>query len=420
MDVGTHAEGTTMAVMTSCGWASAFVFWSAIALFSPVQAQTFTPHLLHNFTGRPDGSEPAATVFRDADGNLFGTTAAGGSNGCVVGCGTVYEVSKDGQEQVLYRFQGGTDGAFPVAAVTMDGTGNLYGTTGGGNGNDSTLFKLAPDGTETVLHTFTYQDVNSTPVLDAAGNLYGASHYGGDVNCGYNGNGCGFIYKLDSSGKYSVIYTFKNVRDGVTPYFNIVMDAKGTLYGTAAFGGDVRCDAPTGCGAIFKLEPNGTYTVLHRFTGKKDGWGPGAITLDAAGNIYGTTVEGADLSCYPPLGCGVIYKIDTTGKFSVLFTFTASQVCCGPGSYTPIVDSSGNLYDSMAINGAHNDGYVYKLDTMGNFTDLFDYAACGESAYGAQASTLVRDKHGTYYGTMSYGANDPCGEGGGTVFKLTP
>jgi uncharacterized repeat protein (TIGR03803 family) len=409
-----------MTAMTSWARISALVMWSAVAPFSPLKAQTFTPHLLHNFTGTPDGAEPVATVFRDASGNLFGTTASGGVNNCVVGCGTVFEVSKGGQEQVLYRFQGGTDGAFPAAAVIMDGAGNLYGTTSGGNGNASTLFKLTPGGEESVLHTFTYQDVTSSPVLDASGNLYGGSQYGGDANCGYNGNGCGFIYKLDTSGKFSVVYTFKNVHDGVTPYANIVMDAKGVLYGAAAFGGDVKCDAPTGCGVIFRLEPNGKYTVLHSFTGKKDGWGPGAISLDAAGNIYGTTAEGADLSCYPPLGCGVIYKIDTTGNFSVLFTFTASQVCCGPGSYTPIIDSKGNLYDSMAVNGAHNDGYVYELDTKGNFTDLFDYAACGESAYGAQASTLVRDKQGNYYGTMVYGANAPCGGGDGTVFKLTP
>lgn len=407
-----------MTVMTR--WVSALAFSSAAAFIFPVQAQTFAPHLIHNFTGQPDGFEPAATVFRDAHGNLFGTTVTGGLTLCLVGCGTVYEVSKSGQEQVLYRFLGGTDGAFPASAVTMDGAGNLYGTTSGGNGNDSTLFKLTPGGEESVLHTFPYQDVRSTLVLDAAGNLYGNSQYGGDIKCGYNGNGCGFLYKLDSGGRYSVIYTFKNVRDGVTPSSNLVMDAKGTLYGAAASGGDRRCDSPNGCGAIFELDSNRKYSVLHRFSGKTDGAYPGGVTLDGSGNIYGTTGSGADLDCYPPLGCGVIYKIDTAGKFSVLFTFTASQVCCGPGSYTPIVDSSGNVYDSMAINGAHNDGYIYELDTKGNFTDLFDYAACGESSYGAQASTLNRAKNGTYYGTMSYGANDPCGEGGGTVFKLTP
>ncbi|HEY2444325.1 MAG TPA: choice-of-anchor tandem repeat GloVer-containing protein [Rhizomicrobium sp.] len=381
-------------------------------------AGTLTPHLLYSFTGSPDGGEPAGAVIRDSQGNLFGTTAGGGI-GCVDGCGTVFEVNNKGDEQVLYRFLGGSDGAFPGAAVTEDSAGNLYGTTEGGNGNDSTLFKLTESGQESPLHTFAYQSVNSAPVLDAAGNLYGASQYGGDVNCGYNGNGCGFIYELDSSGRYSVRHTFRKLVDGTTPYFGIVMDAKGTLYGTTSFGGDPNCYQST-CGTVFRLDPDGVYTVLHRFTGKKDGMYPGGITLNAAGNIYGTTGSGADTACYPPLGCGVIYKIDTTGKFSVLFTFTASQVCCGPGSYTPIVDSSGNLYDSMAINGAHNDGYVYELDTKGNFTDLFDYAACGESAYGAQASTLVRDNHGTYYGTMAYGANEPCGDGFGTVFKLTP
>jgi uncharacterized repeat protein (TIGR03803 family) len=258
-------------------------------------------------------------------------------------------------------------------------------------------------------------------VFDAKGDIYGAAQYGGDVDCGHNGNGCGTIYEYDSKGKFHTVHVFKNVKDGTFPDTGIVIDAKGTLYGTAGFGGDVRCDAPTGCGVIFKLEPNGKYTVLHRFTGKTDGWGPGAVSLDAAGNIYGSTGEGANLSCYPPLGCGVLYKIDTAGNFSVVFTFTASQVCCAPGVWAPIVDSQGDIYDSFAVNGANGVGYVFELDTKGNFTDLVDYPGCGESPDGAFANQLIRDGNGNFYSTMNTGGgNSQCGAGFGTIFELTP
>jgi uncharacterized repeat protein (TIGR03803 family) len=417
-----------MTAMTSCGWGMAFVFGLVFASIPPAQAraQALTFDLLHTLDGSPDGSEPEAALLRDASGNLFGTAAGGGLTSCDNGggCGTVFEESASGAFSVLYTFQGGTDGDTPYGGVTEDASGNLYGTTEGTNGGATTLWKLTQSGQKTILWKFGFLTgavLNSAPVFDAKGNLFGAAQYGGDVDCGYNGNGCGVIYEYESKGKIHTLHVFKNVRDGTVPDTGIVIDEKGTLYGAAAFGGDVTCDAPTGCGVIFKLEPNGTYTVLHSFTGKKDGWGPGAISLDAAGNIYGTTGEGADTSCYPPLGCGVIYKIDTKGKFSVLFTFTASQVCCAPGAWAPIVDSKGDLYDSFAVNGAHGVGYVFKLDTKGNLTDLFDYPACGESPDGAFANQLIRDTNGNFYSTMNTGGgNSMCGAGFGTVFELTP
>jgi uncharacterized repeat protein (TIGR03803 family) len=405
-------------------WLAALAFGSPIFSRPPDQALNFD--LLYTFAGAPDAGQPSGALYRDANGNLFGTTASQGIPGSCggPGCGTVYEVSNTGQEQVLYRFRGGADGNEPNG-LTPGPDGDLYSTTAGVNDSAATLFKLDPtNGVKTILYTFSDfvhggDDLNSAPVFDAAGNLYGAAQYGGDINCGYNGNGCGVIYKYDAGGHMRAFHTFTNYASGEFPWSGVAIGLDGTLYGSAA-GGDLKCNAPGGCGVIYKLTPSGTYTVLHRFHGRQDGLFPGYVTADGSGNVYGTTSQGGDFSCYPPLGCGTIFMIDAAGRFSVLFTFTRKQICCGPGYWGLMLDSRGNIYGSSGANGAHGDGFVFKLDTKRNFTDLFDYPGCGASPDGGQPNTVIRDTTGNFYGTMTSGGDQPCPGGLGTVYELRP
>ena len=206
---------------------------------SELAAQTLTT--LHSFIGPRDGANPLAGLTSDAAGNLYGTTSEGGGTTCAgdgTGCGTVFKLTPTGDgtyaETVLYRFSGGTDGATPLAGL----------------------------------------------IVDAAGNLYGTTQYGGGV-CG--GWGCGTVFRLtpNANGTYSetVLYKFTAGTDGERPYTGVlVADAAGNLYGTTVAGGGGSCAWALTCGTVFKLSPNanGGYgeTVIYRFAGRSDGATP--------------------------------------------------------------------------------------------------------------------------------------------------
>ena len=227
--------------------------------------------MLYTFTGYADGCYPYAGVILDAAGNLYGTTAAGGSGFCDYGDGVVFELDTAGDLTVLHTFEGG-DGANPGSVLLFDSAGNLYGTTlNGGTGCSGTgcgtAFKLSPSGngtwTESVLYSFCSlngcadgDSVYRGPLaIDAAGNLYGTTYFGGSHPC--NGGGCGLVYKLDTSGHETVLYSFTGGTDGAFPFPGVVMDKSGNLYGVAAGGGDSNCAITVwhGCGTVFKLIP---------------------------------------------------------------------------------------------------------------------------------------------------------------------
>jgi uncharacterized repeat protein (TIGR03803 family) len=254
--------------------------------------------VLHAFEGEKDGIFPAAGLIRDKAGNLYGTTGDGGSKGCNgFGCGTVYRLAPDGSETVLHVFKGGSDGAAPLAGLIEDDSGNLYGTTEeGGRGCNGfgcgTVFWVAPDGTETVLYAFGGKSDGSSPqtrlVADAAGNLYGTTGLGG---AGCNGNGCGTVFTLAPDGTETVLHVFTGGSDGADPSGGLLRDKSGNLFGSTAEGGSTRCRG-YGCGTVFQIAPDGTETVLHAFRGK-DGSDPnGDLIEDGSGNLYGTTYEG--------------------------------------------------------------------------------------------------------------------------------
>jgi len=401
----------------------------------PTQAQTFTVSaqtrtytLLHTFTNVPDGAEPLDALIRDADGTLYGTTAGGGilcSSNPPATCGAVFEVDSDGDETVLYRFKGGEDGAGPLAGLVRDASGNLYGTTEGNGVINavSTVFKVDSSGHETVLHIFNNftggGSADAAPVLDAAGNLYGTTPVGGDVNCGFNGNGCGVVYKVDSAGKFSVVHTFTSISDGFQPEGDLVLDQNGNLYGTTEWGDSCPLVPQRGCGTVFRLSKNGKYTVLHRFSGKADGAiPPTGLTLGTDGNLYGVTNNGGDLKCNAPYGCGTIFELGVDGKLTVRFTFTPNIIRTASFLTRPVRDSKGNLYGDKWFDGAHNNGFVYKVDPSGKFTDLYDFPPAGTTQDGDFPQGLVMDAAGNFYSTMAEGGdpNQPVG----TVFKLAP
>ena len=289
----------------------------AVFELSPTASGSWIQKDLYVFTGADDGGRPAGGLIVDQDGNLYGTTRAGGSQGCNHGCGTVFELvpsaSGTWTEKVLYRFAGGVDGAAPAASLVFDSLGNLYGTTEFGGAKKQgclqsgcgTVFKLAPSlsgsWTETQLHLFTNSHGDGFGplggvIFDDTGNLYGTAFNGAPGgSCSFTG--CGVVFELSPAGETwneTVLLTF-NGDDGSGPMGNLVFDQAGSLYGTTEgfYGGT--------WGSIFELSPRAGNkwheTVLHvfpvTFPGDRDGYFPEAgLIVDGSGNVYGTAAGG--------------------------------------------------------------------------------------------------------------------------------
>jgi uncharacterized repeat protein (TIGR03803 family) len=331
-----------------------------LLVVASAQAQTFT--ILHAFRGEGDGKYPFHSLFRDNAGTIYGTTDSGGS----FNYGTVFEMKRDGKDTVLHSFWG-ADGVKPLSSLVRDQAGNFYGTTWEGG---------APKG-------------------------------GGCFH------GCGTVFKLDTTGKLAVLYVFTGGTDGGQPEAGLILDNSGNLYGTTTLGGDVGCLSDySGCGVVFKIDPKGHETVLHAFTGKPDGWYPrGELIRDNQGNFYGATwFGGADDD-------GTIYKMDTLGKVTILYSFQgfpSGEYPNGP----PVRDTQGNFYGTTTAGGEHNYGTVFKVDSAGKETTLHSFTG-GNDGYAPYVGA-TRDSAGNLYGVTVWGGGSTgCGsEGCGTIFKV--
>ena len=327
---------------------------------------------LYSFGGGSDGATPYARVILGSDGTLYGTTAGGGGGACSGGCGTVFHlrpspvvcrsIACPWTETILYRFTGGSDGAAPLFGdLVFDQAGNLYGTAAAGgitSGNCSpvggcgVVFELTPTHggwTETVLHSFNLDGSdgyypNSGVIFDSSGNLYGTTVYGGADNAGA-------VYELTHSGSgwvESILYS--SGTEGDLPVGGLVMDRAGNLYGSTALGGSY------GDGTIFELAPSGgnwTFTLLHTFTGDV---GPeDSLTMDAAGNLYGTTFTDGLYDA------GSVFKLmPGSGGWTYVDLYDFHDAGTLP-SGNVILDSSGNLYGTAQDGGSGRAGVVWEI-----------------------------------------------------------
>ena len=267
--------------------------------------------------------------------------------------------------------------------------------------------QLAQGQTLTVLYSFTGQGGGPTAglVADSAGNFYGTTEYGGNPACAL---GCGSVFKMNAAGNVKILYRFTGKADGGTPYAGLIRDAAGNLYGTTRYGGNFVCGG--GCGTVFKIDGAGHETVLHSFTGS-DGWVPqGRLVRDAAGNLYGTTYDGGDVTCNPPYGCGAVFKIDATNHETVLYAFSGTTDGRFPISGL-VRDAAGNLYGATLSGGSGDLGTVFRVDANGNETVLHSFA--GEPDGSSPFTDLLRVGP-DLYGTTATGGTF----GLGTVFKV--
>jgi|ERR1700683_5527935 len=234
-------------------------------------------------------------------------------------------------------------------------------------------------------------------IIDAAGNLYGSAQGGVDS--------LGAVFKVTPAGSVSVLHSF-NGSDGSYPAVSLIRDGAGNLYGTTSQGGD---SANCSCGTVFELTPDGAFTVLHSFTG---GYAyPSALTLDAAGNLYGFE--------YATNANGSVFKVTPDGTYSVVYNF-CSLSNCADGSAPAgslIVNSAGNLYGTTNRGGQFNQGAVFELTP--DYVESVLYSFTGGSDGGNPVGKLTQDAAGNMYG-VTYAGGSTSSSGYGTAFKITP
>jgi len=398
-----------------------FVAIFAVIFALALTAWASTEKVLWNFKGGSDGSEPWSNYFiSDAKGNLYAATAAGGT----YSAGTVFMLSPAGKETVLYEFKGSNgDGSAPHGRLAFDADGEIYGTTqGGGTNGTGTVYRLSPKSgggwTEKVIYNFSATGADGTApsagmTIAADGTMYSTTPDGGAF-----GAGTVFSLKKTSKGwKQTVIQNLNGSSNGGFPYEGLMMDTAGNLYGAAPTGGT------SGQGVIYRLsltKKGWVDTVLHSFTGQNgDGAGLYWIDLisDKSGNIYGATSFGGTN------GTGTVWELvysetKKTYSESILYEFGASGSGDGNNPYGGLaMDSKGNLYGTTLYGGPSNIGTFYKLTKQGKTwkeTILHSFVAANDG--NEPTGNPYIDATGRLYGMTQTGGKSNLG----IVYRITP
>jgi uncharacterized repeat protein (TIGR03803 family) len=404
---------TKLAAVAIRGALTLAVLSTLLLIARSAQAQNET--VLYDFAGSPDGANPSSSLTSDGQGNFYGTTFGGGA-----GYGTVFELSPNGSggwnETVLYSFCSAlncVDGADPnYSDVIFDSAGNLYGTAIGGGASDAgVVFELSPTGgnwTETVLHNFGGGPDGESPagnlIMDAAGNIYGMTMAGG-------ASGFGTVFEVSPAGggwTEQVIYSPNNES---SPYWlnpGLTIDAAGNIFGTTY-------------STVFELSPNGNdgwnSTVIHAFGGTPDGINAvGMPVFDQAGNLYGTTWGGGTKND------GTVHRLtpkkNGTWTEKVLYSFEGPAKKDGEHPQAGVVlDSAGNIYGATAGGGKYNlGGSVFELVAgKGKYEEklLWSFLVADGAV---PNSSLIWDSAGNLYGTADLGGSTS----NGVVFEVSP
>jgi len=337
--------------------------------------------------------------------------------------------------KVLHAFKGAPgDGAIPDSELLRDAAGDIYGTTNEGGSTRGTVckgldgcgtaFRLNRAGGKIWVYSFPFPkswDLEAGLMRDKVGNLYGTTVMGGDTKC-YS-YGCGTVFRLNSTGqKETILYRFTGTPDGSFPTAPLVEDSSGNLYGTTYLGGSY------GYGEVFKMDETGKETILHSFAGPSEGGGDGAIVHEGvlrgpAGSLYGVTAAGG------AYGKGVVYQVDNKGHETLLYSFMGGTDGSSPNSAL-VADSAGNLYGTTDDGGnsecgGAGCGTVFKLThSGGSWAESVLYVFCSLSncTDGEYPHGVILDAAGKIYGTTVFGgAYQNCnGDACGVVYELDP
>jgi hypothetical protein len=402
---------------------------------SPAKAATMK--ILYTFQGGDDGGWPWAVLLLDEKtGALYGTTEVGGNELCGnsvdFGCGTVFSLTPSPNgwtEKVLYRFQGGSDGANPRAPLVPRPDGYLYSTTTGGGGAQQggvgTAFRIKP-GTwkEEVLFSFSANVNGWYPqgkiAFDNSGNLYGLTVDGGEDD-----SGVAFELIPDSSGEWAETVLYSSVG---TPYAGVVIDSLGNVYGTSAANG-VYDE-----GSVFELSPGQSdwqFTNIYSFQlacGMFCGGAePGDLAITKSGTLFGFAGDAGIPACNG-YGCGTVFEMTRNGgtwQEKTLYQFQNLTDGWGPGYGAPASDSAGNIYGTTEGGGQYGFGTVFKLSRVNGIWQKTTLHSFPGGVGGWQPMTgVVVDKHGNVFGATYYGGKtggETCKQQGcGVVFEIMP
>ncbi len=399
-------------------WLAAVITCAGLALAAaPATAQTYS--VIYNFSVQ-QSEQPAAGLAIDSSGSLYGTTTytnKGGQDG------EAFKMKRHGSGWIFSPFfnfpiLGNRD---PRSPLLLGPDGTLYGTLYYNYGCDfcGDVFHLYPPQTVPLtvlqlwngesLHSFTGGSDGGNPsgalLMDHAGSVYGTTENGGTA-------GLGTIYQVErgnGSWNQTVIFSPPNETYGVVPLNGVVADSAGNLYGVFQRGG------PYGPGAVYELSPSGsgwTEQTIHGFTAGNDGAEPSSVILDGSGNLYGAT-SGAGTG-----NGGTIFELTHgSGGWSLttLYNINGTAPCGVIGRLT--LDSAGNLYGTTYCDGAYGYGSIFELSPSGGsytYKDVHDFTNGNDGSY--PNGGLVLDAQGNLYGTTFGGGT----EGGGVVFELTP
>ncbi|HWY52992.1 MAG TPA: choice-of-anchor tandem repeat GloVer-containing protein [Terriglobales bacterium] len=375
-------------------------------------AQTYT--VLYNYSpgtkaGDPSSPQYTGIIAQGQDGNLFSTTPAGGTL-CSF-CGVLIKMTPSGTLTHVFDFNYPNAAPYsPFSGLTLGKDGNFYGTTeAGGNFNLGTVFKSSASGNLTKVYDFgtckypckegAYP--KAPPVQGRDGNFYGTTPHSTD------GTDNGIVYKITPTGKYTPIYAFDGVSGG-NPNDPLTLGTDGNFYGTTAKGGKtIQNCAPNNatCGTVFKITPAGRVIFLYKFDQTHGAAPLGPLVQASDGNFYGTTSAGGDSH-----GDGVIFKITPQGKFTLLYALNGSVDGKQPSAgLAQVTDGKGNtiaLYGATQAGGSKGYGTLFKVSLSGGFTRLYDF----DNTTGRTPEiTLLQDTTGTLYGETFEGGSDGAG-----------
>jgi uncharacterized repeat protein (TIGR03803 family) len=411
-------------LFTGCGGSQTLIgapgaMPQASALVAPATRAHYK--VVYSFGGTPNGDSPTASLI-DVNGTLYGTTEGGGTSGL----GTVFSITAGGTEKVLHSFGTGSDGSSPHASL-INVKGTLYGTTvAGGTNGAGTVFSITRGGTEKVLYSFRGGHGGSdgadpaASLIEVKGTLYGTTAFGGvysSYNCYY---GCGTVFTITPSGTETVLHSFGNGTDGAQPVASLI-EINGTLYGTTLYGG------ADGQGTVFTITPSGTETALHSFSNGTDGAQPAASLIEVKGTLYGTTESGGANGCNGLGKCGTVFSIMPSGTERVLHSFAGGSDGASP--LASLMNVKGRLYGTTAYGGTNQHhcgsscysagGTIFSITPRGTEKVLHSFA---NGSDGNDPGANLTDLGGTLYGTTELGGGSGCqsADGCGTVFAFKP
>ena len=374
-------------------------FAAALLLFAAVSAPAQSFISLASFDGT-NGVSPQAPLVQAMDGNYYGTTYSGGAS--ELPNGTIFKITAAGAFTSTYSFCVTTtcdDGDLPWDGMILAPDGNLYGTTSfGGTNGSGTAYRLnTTTGVPTTIYNFCSlphcrDGYAPNGLIQAAdGNFYGTTAFTGRTQ------NPGTVFKLTPTGVLTTLYTFcaeTGCTDGWIPFNGVVQATDGNFYGTTYNGG--------GCneGTVFKITSAGAFTSLHSFC-SSDGSVPSGLLQAASGQLVGTTQSGG------ANGGGTVFEITTSGTLTTLYNFCAVTGCAdgsGPTPYSALIQATdGNFYGTTATGGSGNDGTVFKMTPGGTLTTLHSFA--GTDGNGP-TTALVQATAGNFYGVTTGGGTD--------------